>query len=100
MEFIVEPVGNGRDPSHDGAALLGDEVLGFGVLEKGILAAGEEQSYIPTQRRDPERVPRMQSIGEVDEAAEILAAEYRPDRNRSVQMTPSSLPIFPIASTQ
>jgi hypothetical protein len=70
------------------------------VVEKGVLPAVEQEGYVPTQRRDPDRVPRMQSIRQVDEAAQIGAVPDRPDRDLRSQMTPSSLPIWPIVSTQ
>jgi hypothetical protein len=38
------------------------------VLEEGVLAAIEEGRHVPTQRRDPERVPRVQPVRQVDEA--------------------------------
>jgi hypothetical protein len=70
------------------------------VLEEGVLPAVQEESDIPTQRRDPDRVPRMQSVRQSDEAAEIGAVPDRPDRDLRRQITPSSLPIWPIVSMQ
>jgi hypothetical protein len=41
------------------------------MLKEGILGAGEERRYIPTQRRDPEGVPRVEPVWQVDEALEV-----------------------------
>jgi hypothetical protein len=65
------------DAPHDFAGALGNEILGFGVLEKRILRAREQCPNVPTQRRDPDRVPRVESIGQGDEAVEIGARTDR-----------------------
>ena len=53
VDLVVEPVADRRDPADDRAVPLGEEVLGLGVLEEGILRAIEQQRDVPTQRRDP-----------------------------------------------
>jgi hypothetical protein len=96
----VQAVGDGGDPAGHAAGSLGQEVLGLGVLEEWVLSAVQQERDIPTQRRDPDRVPRMQSVRQVNEAAEIGAVPDRPDRDLRRQITPSSLPIWPIVSMQ
>ena len=79
---VVEPVADRRDPPDHGPVALGQEVLGLGVLEEGIPGAGEERGYVPTQRRDPDRVPRVKSVGQVDEALEVSPVPRRADAQR------------------
>src|SRR6185437_6445524 len=74
-------------------AALGQEVLGLGVLEEGVLPAVEQEGHVPTQRRDPERVPRVQPIGQIDEAVDLAPLARRVDAQRRGQMTPKSRPI-------
>src|SRR5690606_25342462 len=94
------------DPSDDLAARFGEKILGVGVLEERILAGGEEDPHVPTQRRDPDRVPRVQPVGQVDEAVEIGAGPYRanvdgsPGGNGGAQMTSNSRPMVANASRQ
>jgi len=82
------------------AVPLGQEEFRLRVLEERILVAGEQGSDIPTQRRDPERVPRVESVGQVDEALEVLRAARRVDAHDSGQMTPSSRPMRAKASSE
>jgi hypothetical protein len=63
------------------------------VFEEGVLPAIEEGGDIPTQRRDPERVPRVQPVGQVDEALEVPSVPRRADAERWGQMTPRSRPM-------
>ena len=91
--LVVQPVADRGDAADDLAVPLGEEVLGLGVLEEGILRAGEEERHVPTQRRDPERVPRVESVGQIDEPLEVPSAARRADAQRLGQMTPSSRPI-------
>ena len=48
--FVVQPVADGGDAADDRSVPLGQEVLGLGVLEEGILRAVE--SSIATSRRN------------------------------------------------
>ena len=91
--LVVQPIADGRDAADDLAVALGQEVLGLGVLEEGVLGAGEEGCDVPTQRRDPERVPRVESVGQVDEALEVPSVTRRADAQRWGQMTPRSRPM-------
>ena len=77
--LVVQAVADGGDAADDLAVALGQEVLGLGVLEEGVLLAGEEQLHVPTQRRDPERVPRVEPVGQVDEALEVSPVARRAD---------------------
>ena len=92
--LIVQPVADGRDPADHIAAALGEEVFGLGVLEEGILGARKEGGYIPTQRRDPEWVPRVESIWKIDETLEVSSLARRSDAHAIGQMTPRSLPMM------
>jgi hypothetical protein len=70
----------GRDPSHDLAVALGEEVLGLGVVKERVLVAIEELAALHDQRRDPGRAavePRRQ----LDEGAEVALSFDRPDRH-------------------
>ena len=91
--LVVQAVADGGDAAHDLAGALGEEVFGLGVLEEGVLGAGEQGADVQTQRRDPDRVPRVQPVGQVDEAVEVGPVPDRRDLEGSVQMTPSSRPI-------
>ncbi len=93
MDFVVEPIADGGDATDDLVAALGQEVLRFGVLEEGILGAGEQGLDVPTQRRDPEGVPRVEPIGQVDEALEVRSVPRRADAQRWGQTTPRSRPM-------
>jgi hypothetical protein len=64
--LVVEPVTDGRDTPDHLIVALGDEVFRLSMLEEGVLGAGEERRNVPTQRRDPERVPRVKSVRKVD----------------------------------
>jgi hypothetical protein len=70
------------------------------VFKEGVFLAGEQQLYIPTQRRDPDRVPRMEPVGQVDELVERPGVADGPDQNGLGQITPSSCPIRPKVSRQ
>jgi hypothetical protein len=70
------------------------------VLKEGIPVAIQQHLDVPTQRRDPDRVPPVKSIGKVDELFEGPAVGDRPDRYRLRQMTPSSRPIRAKVSRQ
>ena len=98
--LVMESVADGGNSPDYLVAPLGDEVLGFGVVEERVFRAGEHDAHVPTQRRDPERVPRVQPVGKVNEPAEVPVGSDRADRDRSAQMTPSSFPIRPIVSMQ
>jgi hypothetical protein len=71
MGLVVKPVTDRGDTAYYTAVHFGDEVLGLGVLEERVPAAGEEQVNVTTQRRDPDRVPRVELVRKVDEASEI-----------------------------
>jgi hypothetical protein len=90
---------NGRDPPHHFAVALGDEVVGFGVLEERVVGAVEEFLDFGAKRRDPIEVPPMEPIWQVDEPGQIPGRLDAPDRRRGAQMTPSSLPMRPKASS-
>jgi hypothetical protein len=63
------------------------------VLEEGVLLAIEEERYIPTQRRDPEGVPLVEPVRQVNEPLEIpRALDFA--YGRGVQTTPSSRPML------
>ena len=96
--LVVKPVADSGDTSYNLALPLCDEVLCLGVLEEGIAGSGEQQLNVPTQRRDPNRVPRVKSVRKVDEAFEIPPAARCSNARRLNQMTPSSLPIDPNCS--
>jgi len=100
MRLVMQSVGDPGDPSDDPVFPHGQEVLRRGVLEKGVLLRGEERRDVPTQRRDPERVPRVQSIGKIDEAPEVAPRPDGASRHRAGQMTPSSRPRRPMVSRQ
>ncbi|MHB1329250.1 MAG: hypothetical protein ACYC2K_13720, partial [Gemmatimonadales bacterium] len=53
MCFVVETIVNGGDPTDGGPIPLSQEIRGFGVFEKRILARRQQHLDIPTQRRDP-----------------------------------------------
>jgi hypothetical protein len=95
----VQPVVDRCDAADDHPFPFGEEVLRLGVLEEGILGAGEQGGHVPTQRRDPERVPRVKSVGQIDEAPEVGRAARRTDAHGSGQMTPSSRPMRAKASS-
>ncbi|MES2125047.1 MAG: hypothetical protein V4503_10220, partial [Gemmatimonadota bacterium] len=80
------------------AALLGNEVVGFGVFEEGIRLAVEQLPDLGAKRRDPVEVPPVQSVRQVDEAIQVFRRLDAPDRRRVRQMTPSSFPIVLKAS--
>jgi hypothetical protein len=94
VSLVVEPVADSRNPTHNLIVPLGDEVLGLGVLEKRVPGARKEGGYVPTQRRDPERVPRMESVRKIDEPLEISSLARRSDAHAIGQMTPRSLPMM------
>ena len=81
-------------------AALGDEVFRLSMLEEGVFATGEERLNVPTQRRDPDRVPRVELVRKVDEAFEVPPVARRSDAQAFGQMTPSSLPIDANCSRQ
>src|SRR5690606_41318003 len=56
-----------RSPAHHASSALGQEVACGSMLEEGVPVRVEEDGHVPTQRRDPHGVPRMEPIGEVDE---------------------------------
>lgn len=89
-----------RNAAYHLAILFGEEVFGLGMLKEGVFLAGKEQLHIPTQRRDPDRVPRMKPVGQVDELVERPGVANRPDQNGLGQITPSSCPIRPKVSRQ
>jgi hypothetical protein len=91
--LVVEPVTDGSDAADGLAVPLGDEVFRLAVLEEGVPGAGEEHLYVPTQRRDPERVPRMESVRKIDEALEVPPFTRLADAQAFAQITPRSLPM-------
>ena len=97
--LVVQAIADGGDAADDFAVAFGQEVLGLGVLEEGVLLAGEKQLHVPTQRRDPERVPRVEPVGQVDEAFEVSSVARRADAQPFGQMTPRSRPIRPNCSS-
>jgi hypothetical protein len=75
----VRPLDLGGDPADGRAVALGDEVLGLGVLEVGVLLAVEELHPLEDQRRHPLRVVAMHRERDLDEALEVTAAADRLD---------------------
>ena len=73
----------GGDPADRLAVALGEEVLGLGVLEEGVLVAVEELHPLEDQRRHPLRVVAVQAEGELDEALQVAPRADRPDRHAS-----------------
>jgi hypothetical protein len=59
VSLVVEPIADGRDAPEHYAIPLSQEVLRLSVLEKGVLGSREEELDVSTQRRDPDRVPRV-----------------------------------------
>ena len=76
----------------------GQVVVGLGVLEEGVLAPVKKCAVVRDQRRNPVGVRRVEPVWQGDEGVEVLAGVDRPDLEGSVQMTPSSRPIFAKAS--
>ena len=64
----------GADPADRLAVALGDEVLGLGVLEVGVLPAVEELHPLEDQRRHPLRVVAVEPEGDLDEALQVALA--------------------------
>jgi hypothetical protein len=79
MGLVVQTITDGRNATHHLVTLQRNEVFGLGMLEEGILGAGEQCRHVPTQRRDPERVPRMQPIRQIDEATKLSPFARRLD---------------------
>jgi hypothetical protein len=98
--LIVQAVADGRDPPDHLAISFGQEVLGIGMLKERVLVAGKQQCDVPTQRRDPNRVPPVKSIGKINELLKRPAVSDGPDRYGLSQMTPSSRPIRAKVSRQ
>jgi hypothetical protein len=63
MDLRVEGVLDGRDPAYNRAGPLGEEVLGSAVLEEWVLLAVEKGADIAPERRNPDRVRRVQPVG-------------------------------------
>lgn len=59
----------------------------------------EQGADIAPEGRDPAGVGRVQTVGQGNEGVEVGAGVRRPDPQGSVQMTPSSRPIFANASS-
>jgi hypothetical protein len=97
--LVVQPVVDCRDATHHFAVALGDEVVGFGVLKERVVGAVEKFLDLGAKRRDPIEIPPMKPIRQVDEPGEVPGRLDAPDRRRGVQMTPSSLPMRPNASS-
>ena len=66
----------GGDPAHDLAAALGDEVLGFGVAEEGVLVSIQESAPVEDQRRHPRGVA-VEAEGQLYEPVEVPPARHR-----------------------
>ncbi len=90
VSLVVQPVLDRRNAADHLAIAFGEQVFGAAVLEEGVLGAGEQSRHVPTQRRDPERVPRVEPVGQIDEAPEIPLVARRSDARGCGQMTPSS----------
>ena len=71
----------GADPAHRLAVALGQEELGLGVLEAGVLLAVEELHPLEDQRRHPLRVLAVEPERDLDEALQLAPRPHRPDRH-------------------
>ena len=87
------------DPADDFTVALGDEIVRFGMLEERVVLAVEELLDLGAKRRDPVEVPPVEFVGQVDEALKIFRRLDAPNNRRGAQMTPSSLPMRPNASS-
>ncbi len=79
LELVPAVVDLGADPADRLAVALREEVLGFGVLEVGVLLAVEELHPLEDQRRDPLRLVAVQPEGHLDEALQVALAANRLD---------------------
>src|SRR3954453_4681373 len=91
--LVVQPVTDSRDAADQSPVPLGEEVFGVGVFEEGVFATGEERLHVPTQRRDPERVPRVESVRQDDESPPVPPGARCSNAQGLGHMTPRSLPI-------
>lgn len=98
MPLVVQAIGDGGDAPDDFTVAFGEEVFCLAVLEEGILGAVQQLADLRAKRRDPGRVPPVQSVRQVNEAGEVGWGGDAPDE-RGGQMTPSSLPMRPKASS-
>jgi hypothetical protein len=69
----VQAVLNRGNAAHDLPAALGQEVLGLGVLEEGILRAGERHLDVEAERRHPDRIAGEELVGQIDERLQVPA---------------------------
>src|SRR5262249_35840557 len=79
LEGVEVPVEGDGDPTHVAAALHGDEIRRFAVLEERILSRRQSDALIRRERSDPKRVVLVVGIGKTDESGEIARAFYRDD---------------------
>ncbi len=69
------------------------------MLEEGVLLAVQQEADVAAERGDPAWIRPLQAVRQGDECVEVPAGSDRPDLEGSVQMTPSSRPIFANASS-
>ena len=94
VELVVGTVLRRHDAAHDFSVPFGQEKIGVSMLEIGMFFFVEQFLYIHAQRRDPQRVPPVQPVWEVDEAAEIFFCLDFAYDYCAAQMIPISLPTF------
>ena len=76
----VQPVDLGGDAAHRFIANVGEEKLGRGVLEKGIVLGREVQRALQQQRRHPVGIACVNPRGQVMEIAPLLFGANRHDQ--------------------
>ena len=82
LELVEVVIDVGTDPSHRPSVAVGQEVLGAGVLEPGVLALIEPFLQVHQQRRHPARLPPIQPPRQPYERAQPPSVTHRPDLQR------------------
>src|SRR3954466_6748645 len=89
LELVPATVDLGRDPPDRLSVPPGQEVLGLGVLEVGVLLLVQELAPLQEQRRNP-RGAFVEPKRQLDELAQLAAALYGPYLDRHPRKATSS----------
>src|SRR5204862_7137923 len=92
LKLVEAVVHVGGDAAHRRPAAPGQEVLGLGVLEEGVLIAVEVLLALRDQRRNPHGLVPVQSPGKADEPHELAARANRSDIDRHGAALYSAMP--------